>query len=343
MKMCSWVGTWSREQVGRWATKVGRRVLAAVVGRLPPAALDWLRHSSRSARSLNESARWTLSATLRRGGIPARTQTFSLADNPTLSFVNADSLVLRQLYWLGEQGWEPELVPWWRYFCRRASAVLEIGANVGYYAVQGGKVAPHARYIAVEPHPASVAICRANLALNQIQSVEVIPAAAVADSAQTSVTLVVPWEQLATPTVAFVPSDSELPAAMARRATTALEVPAVDVRSLLPGVELLKIDAEGQEHALLAASKEHLYACRPTIFVEMLPESPRLRSLLVRLCRDLGYRCYAPFRDRLLPLPVGRIPTLLPQKEFGGNDLILCADRDASMFRPASADLVALA
>ena len=53
---------------------------------------------------------------LRRGGIPAGVTTFSLRDNRGADVRNAVSLVLRQLYWFGEQGWEPQLVPWWRRF-----------------------------------------------------------------------------------------------------------------------------------------------------------------------------------------------------------------------------------
>jgi FkbM family methyltransferase len=317
----------------RWATRAGRRALAALVCRLPPAVLGWLRRPAAAPHPLRDAGRLALCRALRRGGIPARVRTFTLAGNQALSFVNADSLVLRQLYWLGEQGWEPELVPWWRYFCLRSSSVLEVGANVGYYTVQGGMVAPHARYVAVEPHPASVAVCRANLAVNGIHSVEVVAAAAVPDSAQSSTRLLVPWEQLATPTVAFLPAGSELPATMARRTASMIEVPAVDIRSLLAGVDLVKIDAEGQEHALLAASREHLHAERPTIVVEVLPGSPKLRALLVELCEVSGYRCYAPARDRLVPLPMSRILTFVPQEECGGNDLIISADPDAATAR----------
>jgi FkbM family methyltransferase len=264
---------------------------------------------------------------LRRGGIPRAVGTFHLADHPALRFVNADSLVLQQLYWFGEQGWEPELLPWWRYFCRRASRIVELGTNVGYFAVQGAKVAPHARYVAVEPHPVSARVCRQNLALNGITSVEVVAAAAAADPAAKTTRLVIPWEQLRTPTVAFMAAESELPDGMARRAGTAIEVPAVDVRSLLGGVDLLKLDVEGQEHALLAAAWAELRAHRPTIFVEVLPGTPRLRAVLVRLCAELGYRCYAPTRDRLVPLPAPEIPNLSPQQMRGTNDLVLCAER----------------
>jgi hypothetical protein len=45
---------------------------------------------------------------------------------------------------------------------------------------------------------------------------------------------------------------------MARDVTAALDVPAVDVRRLLVGADLVKLDVEGQEHALLATGRDLL-------------------------------------------------------------------------------------
>src|SRR4029450_10884196 len=70
---------------------------------------------------------------LYRGGIPRAVTQFRLTDNPDAAFVAVDSQVLEQLYWAGEQGWEPELLPWWRAFCRDSRSVLELGTNIGYF------------------------------------------------------------------------------------------------------------------------------------------------------------------------------------------------------------------
>jgi FkbM family methyltransferase len=241
----------------------GRRVMRAVVRRLPGPVADRLRTSPPApATTLRGRFRRALLTALRHGGIPPAVQTFQLADNPARWFASADSLVLAQLYWFGEQGWEPELLPWWRYLCRHSSAVLELGANVGYYVVQGMRAAPGVRYTAVEPHPTSLSLCRANLVLNKITSVTLVAGAAVADPAAGTARLLIPQDQLRAPTVAFVDGDGELPDDMAGLITSAIEVPAIDVRTLLAGVDLLKLDVEGQEHALLAAADDHLRADR---------------------------------------------------------------------------------
>jgi FkbM family methyltransferase len=298
-----------------------RRVARAVVGRLPVAVADALRRPGPPRSPLRRA----LLRALREGGIPHGVSTFRLGDEAHLAFVAADSLVLAQLYWYGEQGWEPELVPWWRAFCRGAGPVLELGANVGYFTVQGSRAAPDVRYVAVEPHPVSARICRANLALNGVRSVRLLEAAAVADPDVTSVRLLVPADQLATPTVAFLPDGGELPQDMARHVRHEIEVPAVDVRRLLADADVVKLVVEGQEHALLAAGRPVLAERRPAVFVEVLPGTARLRALLADVCRDDGYRCFVPTPTGLVELDPTRLATVRLLQEFGGQDLILCA------------------
>ncbi len=304
-----------------------RRITAGVVRRLPVAVADRLRGPvTAPPRSSRHRAQDALLHVLRRGGIPAGVRTFALGDNRELMFVNAESLVLHQLYWFGEQGWEPQLLPWWRRFCRRSSAILELGANVGYFTVQGARAAPQARYLAVEPYPASASVCRANLQLNRVQSVELVTAAAVADTEPAAVELHVPSDQLAAPTVAFLGAGTELPERMRRHLARTIAVPAVDVRSLLPGIDLLKLDVEGQEHALLAASRQHLRTHKPTVFVEVLPGTARLRRLIAELCRDDGYHCYVPGAGSLVRLEPPDILGAPLLDRYGGQDVILSAE-----------------
>jgi FkbM family methyltransferase len=262
---------------------------------------------------------------LYQGGIPRAVSTFRLVDDPDLEFVAIDSQVLGQLYWSGEQGWEPELLPWWRAFCRNSRSVLELGTNIGYFAVQGGRAAPDVRYVAVEPHPVSAEACRRHLALNGVTSVGLIRAAAVADPAVSTVPLFVPADQAATPTIAFLSSDTELPADMARDVAAVHEVPAVDVRSLIDGVDLIKMDVEGQEHVLLGAIRDHLRERRPTLFVEVLAGTVQLRALLADLCATDGYRCYALSRQGPVELDGERLAAARLMDEFGCQDVLLCA------------------
>jgi FkbM family methyltransferase len=308
-------------------TAAARRLARAVVGPLPVPVADAIRRALApgGGTSMPARVRRALLRLLYRGGIPRAVSRFRLVDNPDLEFVAADSQVLEQLYWCGEDGWEPELLPWWQACCRNSTSVLELGTNIGYFAVQGGRAAPGVRYVAVEPHPVSAAACRTHLALNGVTSVELLEAAAVADPAVSSVPLLVPADQAATPTVAFLSPDTELPADMARDVVAVLDVPAIDVGRLIDGVDLIKMDVEGQEHVLLAAVREYLRQRRPTLFVEVLAGTVQLRALLAELCASDGYRCHALSRRGLVELDGGRLATIRLMDEYGCQDVILCA------------------
>ena len=51
----------------------------------------------------------------------------------------------------------------------------------------------------------------------------------------------------------------------------------------------MKIDAEGIEHALLRAAMPTIVKSRPTIIVEVLPESATLAQVLRELAVDANY------------------------------------------------------
>ena len=94
----------------------------------------------------------------RHRGIPAEVDVFRLDRYPEVALVRADSFVTERQYWFGEKfGYEPGGIYWWRNFCSKSERILELGANIGYYTVQGARCAADAHYTAVEPHPGCAA------------------------------------------------------------------------------------------------------------------------------------------------------------------------------------------
>jgi hypothetical protein len=77
---------------------------------------------------------------------------------------------------------------------------------------------------------------------------------------------------------------------------------------------------------LLAASREHLRTRKPTVFVEVLPGTARLRQLLADLCRDDGFHCYVPRADALVRLEIPDILGAPLLDRYGCQDVILCAE-----------------
>jgi len=299
----------------------GRRLVSAGLGLVPVRLLVPLRGRFVAARPGTRRRR-ALGAVLevvRHRGIPSAAQTFVLPDRPSVHFVRADSLVLQRAYWMGTEGWEPELAAWWPVLCREAAGVLELGANVGYYTVQGALAAPATPYRAVEPHPETAAVLRRNLALNHCTHVEVVEGAAVPTDGAGRVQLLVPdADHFATPAGALIAGRSEIQ----RAGAVAMSVRSVPVGSLMDGVDLVKLDVEGQEHELLRALWPCLMEHRPTLCIELLRDTPKLRGLLIELCEQAGYTILAPSRDGLRAIPLDRLRRVALDEFLVTRDLI---------------------
>jgi FkbM family methyltransferase len=245
-----------------------------------------------------------------------------LFDYPGVRLHAADSLVTRMLYWYGGRGYEGAETAWWRHACQRATDVLELGANVGYYTLQGALANPSCRYRAVEPHPESADLVRRNLALNGVENVEVIEAAAVGTRGIDRLELSIPDQDgYATPAGAFVRTGGEGIDHLEAHRT--LEVAAVAVQDLIEGVDLLKLDIEGHEAEVLEPIMDVLLDRKPTLFVEVrLAEVPHLRDIVTRLATN-GYAVFAIGDDSLHLVTRDELTDRDRLPRYGSRDLML--------------------
>ena len=242
-------------------------------------------------------------------------------DRPDLTFEAADSWVMEDVYWFGVQGYEGILADLWTKLCRNATSVLEIGGNVGLYSVLGGKVAP-SRYTVIEPLPELAALIRANLRRNGLNAVEVLQGAAIPDREPRVVSLNVPDEGRRAPTGAYLVDGSEI---RAREAEHQLSVQGLPIASLIEDRDLIKMDAEGIEHALLKSCKSVLLERHPTVVIEVLPESTRLASLLQELASNGKYTIYVVpgyGSEQVVPVKPEIFTAELPQR-FHSKDVVL--------------------
>ena len=206
-------------------------------------------------------------------------------DRPDISFEATDSMVLDDVYWFGVQGYEGVLADIWIRLCAEARSVLEIGANIGFYSVIGGK-ACRGHYTAVEPLPENAAVLRANLHRNGVEGAEILEGAAIPDISRQRVTLNVPDERRAAPVGAYLALGSEV---SQRSSSRVAAVEGFPMRELVRGRDLIKIDAEGIEHALLKSVMPLLVDSRPTLVLEVLPESEQLAAVVCELARAAEY------------------------------------------------------
>lgn len=313
------------------ARSICRRGLSAALRQVPSSAFSALRHSfpTTAPASVRHELQRRVLEVVRHRGVPSEIDVFALVDNPSVSLVNSDSFVIERLYWFGERfGYEPEVLMWWRHYCARSSKILELGANVGYFTVQGAQAARTADYTAVEPHPGAAAICRRNVSVNGLQNVRVVQAAAVPVITESPLELRLPGGRdhyTQAPCTGFV-GDSEVHQEPEVASYEVVRVEPVEFRSLMSGTDLLKLDVEGLEHDLLHSIRDVLRSRRPTLFLEVLDATPKLRSLVADLCGQGGYDCFVPTVDGLVPLAPARIATVRMAAEFGTRDLLVTCD-----------------
>ncbi|MBX2971855.1 MAG: FkbM family methyltransferase [Flavobacteriales bacterium] len=196
-------------------------------------------------------------------------------------------VIENELFWRGLEGWEKVSLELWARLCRNADTVLDIGANTGVYALIAQAIRPQATVIAVEPVRRVYEKLLTNTRMNgdRIQAVY----AAVSDHTGTATLYDLPDSE-------HVLSVSLDPAW--NKESTRLrpvEVPCTTVMDLLGAhgltkADLLKIDVETHEPAVLDGCGTLLREHRPTLLIELLNDEVAQR--VSAHIDGLGYEYY---------------------------------------------------
>ena len=207
-----------------------------------------------------------------------------------------DDQVANVVFWRGWAGYEPETTPLFYELACNAQVVLDVGAHVGFYSLLAAHANPSARVVGFEPLPAAAERFRRNVAENRLSNVELLEcavgdepgAATLYNDSQTG---------------EGIPTSSGLSAEFFQspyfvehgvRPGAQVEVRTLDeaARSLKLGrVDLIKIDTETTEPAVLRGARAVLASDRPALVFEVLPghgTAPEIEELLA----PLGYRFY---------------------------------------------------
>src|SRR5712692_4691633 len=72
-------------------------------------------------------------------------------------WTNGDDFIANQVFWYGPFGYEPETSRLFFDIARTARTTLDVGSNVGYYALLAALANPAGQVIALEPMPSIVA------------------------------------------------------------------------------------------------------------------------------------------------------------------------------------------
>jgi FkbM family methyltransferase len=145
---------------------------------------------------------------------------------------------------------------------RPGATYVDVGANVGLFALPAARrIGPSGRVVAVEPLADNVQLLCAAAARNRFDNLQVMPFAA---SDHHGVVAVVSRQET---TNSFTPPDRAVhPGAPC--------APCAPLDALVRGcerIDLVKVDVEGYEPAVIAGSRELLARHRPTLLIEFNP------------------------------------------------------------------------
>jgi FkbM family methyltransferase len=162
-------------------------------------------------------------------------------------------------------------------FVQPGMTVYDIGAQAGFYTLFFSRfVGDRGRVFAFEPCPYEARFLLDHVRINKLVNVRVI-LAAVAEQAGL---VAMSTDQGMTQNRIYHDTD------------TALIVPSVNLDSLaLPAPDLVKMDVEGAESAVLSGAQRTLHEARPVVFVAL--HSDQQRKICATLLRDAGYTIYA--------------------------------------------------
>lgn len=208
-----------------------------------------------------------------------------------------DDQVANQVFWRGWAGYEPETTPLFYELARESEVVFDVGAHVGFYSLLAAHANPSARVIAFEPLPAAAVRFRRNVEENGLSNVELFECAVGDAPGRATLFHDADSSHEGIPTSSGLSADFfELPYFVEHGVRPGGEV---EVRTLdevadslgLGRVDLIKIDTETTEPAVLRGARRLLERDRPVLVFEVLPghgTAPEIEGLLA----PLGYTFY---------------------------------------------------
>ncbi len=194
------------------------------------------------------------------------------------------------LFWHGLEGFERETSQTLRFFFARSATVIDVGANYGFYSILAALWNPNLRVVAFEPVLPIYQGLEKNVALNHLEARVVCENLALADKSGHA-TLYLPESK---------GIDCESTGTMApeswqvRHGSPHFEIQTIrfdDYEALHPmKVDLVKIDVEDFEAAVLAGMLRTIQRDRPFVVCEILPRNREHRNEATRkMVESLDY------------------------------------------------------
>ena len=188
------------------------------------------------------------------------------------------------LFWKGLDEWyERASIKLWLECARNSSVIVDVGANSGLYSLLAAKDNPEARVIAFEPIPDTFGWLSKNIALNHL---DVQPEALAASNSNGLAEI---W--LDSPGSHYTPSlfqaDQQTSSDGHRITVQTTTLDDYSTEQDLRHIDLIKIDVERHEPAVLQGMRNLLTKSKPILFIEVLDDETG--KLIEHELQGLGY------------------------------------------------------
>jgi FkbM family methyltransferase len=226
---------------------------------------------------IKNTARWILGCFFVKYRQPLKTGNIQIKDaisHETLTMLwRPESLMETQFFRYGLYGtWERHSLRIWAHLSSDAQEILDIGANTGVYSLLARKNNPHAIIVAVEPVPINADVLQRNVIANAANVI--VERIAMSDTDGEAVMHMLKGQ------LNYMTSVNDNRYALHPEITGTSEVVPIRVpigtwsglraKHSLNGPDLIKIDVEGHEVAVLRSLQAHIRNRRPTILVEII-------------------------------------------------------------------------
>lgn len=230
-----------------------------------------------------------------------QTHTYAVFDETILLVVEPSFRSIVTSVLVAEGDWFEQEMEWWRQWIQPGMTVIDVGANVGVYTFSAAKrVGRMGCVIAVEPFSGCVSCLEETRRLNQMDWVKVVSGAASNHDGTAYLSL-----SSASELNELIPQAKSLekPPESAEQ-VNCFTLDGLCDRQGIKKVDLLKIDAEGHELAVLAGSEKILSQSQPVILYENIAGRQGSNPAVTHHLRNHGYDIfrYQSFTQTLIPV-----------------------------------------
>jgi len=177
------------------------------------------------------------------------------------------------IFWDGVDAFEPTTINWWRELSKRSTYIFDIGANTGIYSLVAKSLNPKAEIHAFEPLVRIYKILEANIQLNNLNSPDAAIKAhrvALSDYSGQGKMYDLPVEHMYTASLnRNVHAERGQPMQSVQEVVDVLRLDDFMRQEKIQGLDLIKIDVESHEPAVLRGMGECLRKFHPSLIIEI--------------------------------------------------------------------------